>query len=88
MNNNNTFDYQVPESSTVKCAFYFKSTPLRSWNVRDYAQHTSSFGSSHAQKLSICSEQFYNTIDLIRKNKDTPVEVKRLLNSDVFKVKV
>lgn len=83
--NKNALNYQVPESSTIKCSSYFKSTPLSRWSVHGYAQHTQ-LESSCAKKFGESSEQFYNTLENIRKSEETPSDVKRVLNSIIPKV--
>ncbi|KAG2209948.1 hypothetical protein INT47_003383 [Mucor saturninus] len=83
---NNTLNYQVPESSTINCPSYFKSTPLCRWSVHDYALHAQ-LESSCVKKAGKSSEQFYNALKTIKNSNETPSDVKRLLNSIIPKMK-
>lgn len=83
--NNNTLNYQVPESSAIKCPSYFKSTPISRWSVHDYTLHAQ-LESPSVKKAGKFSEQFYNALETIKNSNETPSDVKRLLNSIIIKV--
>lgn len=83
--NNKALNYQVPESSTIKCSSYFKSTPLSRWSVHGYVEYVQ-LESYYVKKVQKSSEQFYIELETIRKSEETPSDAKRLLNSILPKV--
>ncbi|KAI8967740.1 hypothetical protein BDF20DRAFT_1004608 [Mycotypha africana] len=78
--NNNNMNYQVPNSSAIKCSSYFKFTPLSKSCVDGYALYAQSEGSS-VKKFGKYSELFHNELRSIRNNKETPSSVKRFIDS-------